>query len=332
LALSYFMQCCLSDSKYGYYQKQNPFGSSGDFITAPEISQIFGELIALYAIYQYRQLGSPQDFQVVELGPGNGSLMHDFLRTTKKFPDFFAKTSICLVEISARLQEIQHKKLNEFSIPIQNYQTFSEVPRKPSFIIANEFFDALPILQFEFKENKWYERKINYKNGDFNFCLMRTTQALNYSQKFMKDITAQDGDIFELSPMTISICSEICDLISHTKSHAVIIDYGSMNLNLKPTLQALKNHQYHNIFTELGKSDLTPHVNFPMLNNIALERNLNTNLITQKTFLESLGIEHRANMLKQGKDVTTTKIISDSIERLTSGAQMGELFKVLEIF
>lgn len=332
LSLSYFMQCCLSDSKYGYYQKQNPFGESGDFITSPEISQIFGEIIALYCIYQYQQIGSPNEFQVVELGPGNGSLMHDFLRTSQKFPDFFSKISVCLIEISTRLQDIQKNKLKMFGVPVTHYQSCSDIPQKQSFIIANEFFDALPIIQFELKDATWYERKIDYKEKEFIFCLVPTMQSANYSRQFLQDAQVTNGDIFELSPPTIAIFSDICSFIAKTKSRSLIIDYGYADLDFKPTLQALKKHQHHNIFDNLGTSDLTAHVNFNMLKKIAKDNMLNSKLITQKIFLESLGIKQRANMLKKNKDYITINKIEKSVERLTSTTQMGELFKILEIF
>lgn len=330
ISLANFMQFCLLDKDHGYYQKQNPFGKSGDFITAPEISQIFAELIALFAVYECEEFRSLPEIQIVELGPGNGALLFDFLRTAQKFPWFFSKLSLHLVEASTRLRKIQQEKLKDFGLEILHYGDPNDLPKKPSFIIANEFFDALPILQFEFKGNIWFERKIDFVDGEFRFCLLNTAKAQNYVEKFLdKNIAYKEGSIFEVSPATISNVSVLSDFILETKSKALIIDYGYGERDFKPTIQALKDHKYHPLFADLGQADITALVDFSLLQQIANEKNLAVIFTSQGNFLNSLGLEERVKMLTKNQPENIQTQIKNSAARLTDSKQMGEIFQVL---
>ena len=173
MSVGEFMQICLFDPDYGYYVTKNPFGNSGDFLTSPEISQCFGEIIALYCLHYCQDL---PELQIIELGPGRGVLMQDMLRVFRKFPDFYNKITIHMVEISPRLRKVQAKNLAEFELKIRHYDEFSQIPIKPSFIIANELLDCLPMQQFQYHKGRWLERKVNMTK-ELHFVLQESSSC-----------------------------------------------------------------------------------------------------------------------------------------------------------
>ena len=331
ISISEYMQICLFDNIQGYYTNEEPFGSKGDFITSPEISQAFGEILALYFINAFCDY--KDEIQIIELGPGRGELMSDIIRTLQKFPKFLNKISINLVEKSSKLRKIQESKLSKFNLPIKFYDEFSQIEEKLSFILANEFFDCLPMQQYEFSKNKWYERKINLIENKLNFQLVKSLEMSSISNLLLKNTKNKDGDIFEFSPSSISTMRIISDFIKNTSSKSLIVDYGYLKYDFKPTLQAVKNHSYQNIFHHIGKQDLTYLVDFNALSTTAKQCNINNlRIFSQGYFLNSLGIAKRIEMLKKNKSNQVKSKLDQALFRLTDKTQMGELFKILEIY
>ncbi|MBT4989222.1 MAG: hypothetical protein HOM96_01610 [Rickettsiales bacterium] len=329
ISIAEFMQLCLLDPQYGYYTNENPFGSEGDFITSPEISQCFGEVIALYCLYYLQD--SEGEIQIIELGPGRALLMQDMLRTFQKFPNFNSKISVHLVEKSPKLRKIQQEKLAGFGFKIHHYSEFNQVPKSLSFIISNELLDCIPMQQFEFSKAEWYERKIDYQDN-FCFRLAKTPASLLYPKLFLADSSNNDGDVFELSSATITLINEIAEFTQITKSKALIFDYGYNSYDFKPTIQAVKSHKYKNIFANLGQQDLTYLVNFSAIQQTLAETNLcNYALYDQGDFLLSIGLGARIDMCKQNKSEEIKAKLDRSLYRLTSKEEMGSLFKVLEL-
>lgn len=331
ISIAQFMQLALFDAEEGYYTRREIFGEFGDFITAPEISQIFGEIMGSYAAYKWQELGSPENFQIIELGPGRGALLNDFLRATQHIPKFHAALHIALVELSPRLIEIQAEILNNYQVSFKHHQEFAEIASQDSFIIANEFFDALPINQYQYQGGKWHERKIALNEQDeFNFVLEKNQQA---ASEFIREPQQPvSGDIYEISFASLHIMDQLAEFLSNTKSIAVLVDYGYAKKQYGDSLQALKKHQYHEVFKDLGHADLTAHVDFSALVKIAGKyTNLSHQLLSQAEFLLGFGASERHEQLKQDVSSDVQEKLDRAFERLTHPEQMGELFKVLLI-
>ena len=283
-----YMQLCLTHPEYGYYMKQDPFGAGGDFTTAPEISQIFGEMIGIWAITRWERAKQPQECAVVELGPGRGTLMVDFLRAIRNVPKFTPE--IHMVEISPYLREMQRRKLQNHTV---NWH--DEFPKLniPTIVIANEFFDALPIKQFVGEK----ERKIIETKGELAF-----------------NLKVKSGIVKETCLSGIALMEKIT-----ANPHVIagiIIDYGYQQSQGIDTLQAVKKHKYHDVLANPGEADLTAHVDFNALSRAAKKP---CRFYSQSEFLLAHGAVPRAKVLNKEKDLL----------RLTDPKQMGELFKVL---
>src|SRR5688572_5838240 len=204
LTVGEYMTLCLGHPQWGYYMSQEPFGTKGDFTTAPEVSQLFGEMIGVWVMMAWEQMGKPKNIQLIELGPGRGTLMRDIWRTTKIMPEFQEKAQIHLVEFSPRLKKIQSETLQ--GCPVVWHDHFEDVPNAPSLIVANEFFDALPIEQAAFHDGNWFQRVINEDDGDLFFSLGKPLQGIHTEN-------AKNGDIYEYAPMATKITEEICSFI-----------------------------------------------------------------------------------------------------------------------
>ncbi|MFI4983847.1 MAG: class I SAM-dependent methyltransferase, partial [Rickettsiales bacterium] len=286
-----------------YYATQQPFGKDGDFITAPEISQMFGEVIGAWIVYTWQQKKEPK-FNLVEIGGGRGTLMHDILRSTQVFKSFHqALDKVYMVETSPTLAKLQQAKLQDFQpIIIADVEQLSGTN---NIVLCNEFFDALPIKQFHSKTNQ--ERKIINDHGlKFNFA---------------------EDDIIETSPATLAYASKIADKIK--SGFGLIIDYGYVQSPQKSTLQAVKNHQFHDPLKDVGQADITALVDFSALSEVFTSRGFTTQITTQREFLIANGILERADRLL--KSLVPPQRIEQDLDRLIGKSQMGELFKVLEI-
>ncbi len=338
-----FMELCLAHPTYGYYMTRDPLGRAGDFTTAPEISQMFGELIGLWAADCWQKMGAPTKVALVEFGPGRGTLMADALRAAKSVPDFNTALEVHLVEISPVLREIQRAALINHKIAW--HYSIDTLPACPNIIIANEFFDALPIRQFMKQPSGWHERLVGLdKNNELVFGLSSNstqTLKLGYPSTLVGEGDPKDrvrgvknGAIFEISPASQDI---IKSLSTHLKSHsgaALFIDYGHTQSGFGDTLQALKAHKMVSPLEHVGEADLTAHVDFEKLAKTALNAGLKVaQLTTQAAFLEQLGIHQRAETLIKNAKLEQQKLdIQSALLRLTDTAStgMGNLFKVLE--
>lgn len=324
ISLYKFMKASLGHPEYGYYSRQEPFGEQGDFITAPEISQMFGELIGLWAVDVWFKLGSPSKFHLIELGPGNGTLMTDALRGARVAPEFLAAAQIHLVENSPRLKAKQATALVGYDISW--HDALPDIDGAPVILIANEFFDALPIHQYCYRESEWYERLVTTTESEFVFTLAPEPTS------FDQILAGADDDIFETCPDGEEIISRISELLFVNNGAALIIDYGASDTLLGDSFQAVKGHGHVDPLNDPGESDLTAHVKFATHKNIASARDISVQGPTsQGRFLERLGIEARHHMLSQKANETQKKKLDAQLRRLTSTSEMGTLFKVMAL-
>ncbi|GAB4163092.1 MAG: class I SAM-dependent methyltransferase [Rickettsiaceae bacterium] len=334
------MRRVLSMSSQSYYRSVKNIGSSGDFITSPEISQLFGEMVALWALEQWQKLGSPSQFSLIELGPGQGKLMGDLLRASKVLPQFLEAAKIFLFEINPHFIKKQQQNLEQFGKDIKWIESFDSLPQLPTIIIANEFFDALPIKQFIKIKDTWFESVLITDPVDGQIKYDRIEVHKNLQMQLKADHKqAKDGAVIEESVESLEITRVLSKYIFDYRGAALIIDYG-YNIaaenrtrgQYNPTLQAIKNHQYWPIIDTLGEADLTAHVDFNALIKASHEQGISSfSYFSQREFLLKYGIELRGNMLKQNLLQHEKEIIDRQISRLTSEKGMGELFKVLEL-
>jgi NADH dehydrogenase [ubiquinone] 1 alpha subcomplex assembly factor 7 len=321
-----YMALCLADREFGYYMRREPFGRTGDFVTAPEVSQIFGELIGLWTIAVWEMMGGPRPFVLAELGPGRGTLMADLLRTARIKPDFLAAADIHLVEISPRLREIQNATLAPSKLAVHWHNDIEDIPKGPTIFIANEFFDALPIRQFQWIEKQWTERMIGLSaGGGLAFGLAPVEQR-------PPGVPLPEGSIIEASPSGKAAMTTIADCLKRHNGAALIVDYGSAQPGTGSTLQAVRAHKYDDPLATPGEADVTAHVDFAALARAAAAAGATPRaLMGQGEFLIRLGLVDRANVLGRGKDKKTRDAIAAGIERLAAPKAMGTLFKVLAI-
>ncbi len=326
-----FMAEALMNHEHGYYQKTSPFGKAGDFVTSPEISQVFGELIGIWCAHSWQQMGMPSDFNLVELGPGRGTLMHDLLRGTKNISGLHAAMNIFMFEGSSKLQQIQKNCLSSYARKITWINKIEHLPTdKPCIIIANEFFDALPIHQYVKQNGKWCERVISFASDKYLKFLLTQKEAINRVID-LKHPNADDGSFVETCPAAITIFKELSKLIHSKGGAGLIIDYGYDKYGYENTLQAVKNHSYHPVLENPGEADITAHVDFVALQEAACDCKITPYLTTQRDFLLSMGIETRKNTLLNNADNSQKNDIISSIDRLINPKEMGSLFKVLAV-
>ena len=292
-----------------YYATQNAIGTEGDFTTAPEISQMFGEMIGAWLVDIWLHMGRPEQVNLVELGPGRGTLAADILRVAGTWPDFKSALSLHLVETSPRLRQTQAETLKNYS-PVW-YDRLEDVPAGPVFIVANEFFDALPVQQFVRVQEKWQERRIGFDEGK-GFV-------------FVSD----EGDILEKSPASLSALAEMTRRIAADGGAALVIDYGHDKPGFGDTLQAVSKHRHAPALDNPGAQDITAHVDFSALRDAAQKSVRVHGPVTQGTFLKNMGIAERAQTLKAKANDQQRKDIDTALERLVSPSSMGRLFKVL---
>lgn len=327
LTVATLMQETLA-GRNGYYRDNDPLGPEGDFITAPEVSQMFGELIGLWCVDTWQRLGAPAKFQLVEMGPGRGTLMADALRAARVAPGFLAAKELHLVEINAALKRKQAERLADHAP--QWHDSLSDVPAGPMIFIANELFDALPIHQLEMTPHGWRERVVALGSDTLQFGLAAPGPALGLLRPAHH--AATPGTIAEVSPASIALIDAIARRVAQHNGAALIIDYGPAESGLGDSFQALKRHRFHAPLEELGAADLTAHVDFGALKAAAGEAGAKVfGPITQGDFLRALGIELRADMLAKRSDLATIETLRRQVHRLIAPEQMGRLFKVIGI-
>ncbi|WP_255449709.1 class I SAM-dependent methyltransferase [Shimia ponticola] len=318
LTLAQFMERALLDPDHGYYSNRDPLGQAGDFTTAPEISQMFGELLGLALAQSWLDQGAPSPFVLAELGPGRGTLMADILRATAAVPGFAKAAQVTFVEQSPVLRTAQATR-----VPDANWVTdIDDLPDGPLFLIANEFFDALPIHQFRRDGQAWREKLVGIHAGALVFGWSEATRQRALAPRLAD---TKDGDIVEYCPEAQRITAKISERLQQCPGAAVIIDYGDWR-SLGDTFQALANHQTADPLSAPGTADLTAHVDFAALSEAALGTRV-SRMTPQGVFLERLGITPRAQTLARQLTGPALDAHIAAHRRLTHPDEMGHLFK-----
>jgi SAM-dependent MidA family methyltransferase len=336
LSLSSYMSLCLSHPEHGYYMTRDPFGQKGDFTTAPEISQLFGEITGLWVLDQWQRMGAPSHLQLIELGPGRGTWMKDITRVLSSVSHKPCSLAIDLVEISPVLKKLQAKTLHHLDSPVQWHDSLQDIHIKgPCIILANEFFDALPVRPYVYSENQWQEVVITLDSqGRFQTALSRTDMDFDSLSlhKITRKTPFKNGTRIELSPARLGAMEALCEGLQGPQRAALIIDYGYRQAPLGDTVQALYRHRPCPITDHCGRADLTAHVDFLALEAVARRKKITiTSATTQQDFLLSHGLLERAGQLGAGKDKATQQALSEAVDRLAGDRQMGKLFKVLSL-
>ena len=320
-----YMQTCLADPASGYYISRQPIGKTGDFITAPEISQIFGELLGLWAVGVWQSMGEPDNIVLAELGPGRGTLMADALRAIKSVPQLKKRISIALIETSPVLREAQADALGSFDVGW--FDAIEEVPDAPLILLANEFLDALPIRQYVHRDDGWHERCVGINQGVFAIVDADKPSGLDLPPELA---VSEAGVIFETRP---GVANLIEALAARTKPVAALfVDYGHAQTGFGDTLQAVRGHGFADPLGAPGEADLSAHVDFAGLGRQALAAGLKSfGPLPQGEFLLKLGLGMRRDRLLEQANLEQRQAIITGVDRLTDPKIMGDLFKALAI-
>ena len=329
LPLDKFIEWALYNKNSGYYMKKNPFGKGGDFITAPNITRLFSEIIAIWVITFWKSVGSPKKFNLLELGAGNGEMMKVIIETLKNFPDCFNACSFIIHEKSNFLINQQKKNLNFKNVLwIKNIKKINSYP---TLYLANEFFDAIPIKQFFKRKEGWVERFVELKNKKKATFKEQKANIKKLEQNLNFEIS-KNQNIIEYSPKAFEYLKIICDKIQREDGGILIIDYGYLNSEMHDTLQAINNHKYSNVLENIGNSDITYNISFNLFQKLIKQfHNLNSVVTNQKKFLTSMGILQRAEIISKNIPFSKKTDLFYRIRRLIDKNQMGELFKVMLI-
>ena len=329
LPLDKFINLSLYDENFGYYMKKNPFGIKGDFITAPNISRLFSEMMAIWVLSFWRNLGSPKKFNLIELGAGNGEMMKVLIESFQNFPDFYNSCQFVIHEKSPLLIKIQKKKLLKNKIIW--IKELNKLNKNPTFFIANEFFDSLPIKQFEKKGGLWFEKFINFKNLKSAYFFEKKINIKKLEKKINFKIS-QNQKFIEYSESAFKYLEKICKITKENSGGLLLIDYGYDDLKMKNTLKSVSNHKFANILHDIGKVDITHNINFRLYKKFVDKiGGLKTNLTTQKNFLIKMGIKERAEIISKKENFTKKADIFFRLKRLIDEKEMGTLFKVMLI-
>ena len=329
LPLDKFIEWALYDKASGYYMKKNPFGKSGDFITAPNITRLFSEIIAIWIITFWKSIGSPKKFNLIELGAGNGEMMKVINETLKNFPECFNACNFIIHEKSNFLINQQKKNLNFEKISWE--KDIKKINSYPTLYLANEFFDAIPIKQFFKKKEVWVERFVELRNSRKARFKEQKTNIKKLEQSLKFEIS-KNQNVIEYSPETFKYLEAICNIIQKNDGGVLIIDYGYLNLKMHDTLQAINNHKYSKVLENIGDSDITHNISFGLFQKFIKKfYNLNSIITNQKKFLTSMGIIQRAEIVSKNIPFSKKTDLFYRIRRLIDEKQMGELFKVMLI-
>ncbi|VAW14682.1 SAM-dependent methyltransferase, MidA [hydrothermal vent metagenome] len=333
ISLATYMSLCLTHPQKGYYKTADPLGASGDFITAPEISQMFGEMLGAWVLLQWHILGTPDHFDLVELGPGRGTLIADAIRVIAHDPKALGACNIVLLETNPVLIELQRQKLAPLTP--RWITEIAEINKtggdnRPLIILANEFFDALPIRQFQFQDTNWHEREIGLKDNKLVWGLSPT--PLPASILPTGTTNPSEGEIREVSPLGQKTIASLAQILNSNSGAMLIVDYGYEQTRAGNSFQAVSSHKYADPLADPGQSDLTAHVDFAALIRAAENQGARAYLSgSQKSFLSEMGIKQRAEKLIQSNPERADSIKTD-LERLIDPSQMGELFKTMTIY
>jgi NADH dehydrogenase [ubiquinone] 1 alpha subcomplex assembly factor 7 len=330
MSVAAFMRLCLGHPVHGYYTTRDPFGRGGDFITAPEISQMFGELIGLWAVAVWQAMGAPPKLALVELGPGRGTLMADALRAGRIAPAFAAALGVHLVETSPVLQRLQQERLAGLGVPIAWHRDLAGVPDGPLILIANEFFDALPVHQAVRTAAGWHERMVGIEAGRLVFALHPDPIPAFAAVLPRRLADAPAGAVYEWR--SGEVVAEVARRVVGNGGAALALDYGHRDSALGETLQAVGRHGFADPQKTPGEVDLTAHVDFAALARAAEAVGARVHgPVAQGEFLRRLGIEARATALRTNATAAQAADIDAALARLTGAGRdaMGELFKAI---
>lgn len=337
MTMAEYMALCLGHPEHGYYMSRDPFGTAGDFTTAPEISQMFGELIGAWLADAWQKMGSPSKFILLECGPGRGTLMADALRATKAVEGFHDAMQLHLLEMSPVLKAMQEEQLSSYGA------TWHMTPESirfdsPVLVIGNEFLDALPVRQLVLRETGWYEKVAKLDIND-TLCIGEK-MADKGVEKLIPPllIPPQIGDHLEVSLQQQCTLKEIINIVLKQSGSCLFVDYGFTHSVSGDTLQAVRKHSYCGVLDSPGEADITAHVNFAEIGRLAMEEKMTVHgPVSQGNFLNRLGIGVRAQKLTQNATEAQSHEIESAVKRLTGKntkakdreGEMGDLFKVI---
>ncbi len=329
IPLDKFINLSLYNKNFGYYMKKNPFGKKGDFITAPNISRLFSEMIAIWVLSFWKSLGSPRKVNIVELGAGNGMMMKVLIESFENFPIFLNSCNFLIHEKSPSLIKIQKKNLGKRKISW--ISKIDKIKNEPSIFIANEFFDSLAIKQFRKKRNQWFEKFVNLENPKKAFFFEKKINIKKVEEEINFKIS-QNQNFIEYSNLGFKYLINISNIIKKNTGGLLLIDYGHNSKKMRDTLQAVSNHKFANILSNIGNIDITHNISFRILKSF-LDKigGLNINLTTQKDFLINMGIKKRAEIISKKASFLKKADIYYRLKRLIDDNEMGNLFKVMLI-
>lgn len=318
MSVAEYMHVCLHDPRDGYYATRPALSAEGDFITAPLVSQVFGELIGLWMVELWRQMGAPSPFRLVEMGPGDGTLISDLLRAAGRAPGFIEAAEVWLVEPSLPLRRLQEARLGP---ALRHVDRLEEVPGgAPVLLVANEVLDCLPARQWERRGDAWMERRVGLEGENLVFGLAPSPPLAAAPD------AAPEGAVFEHSPAQEALGSDIAARIARDGGAALLVDYGRAEPGLGDTFQAVRGHRREDPLAAPGLADLTVHADFPSVLAAARREGIETaGPVGQGRFLRALGLEARAEALARARPDEAPRI-RRQVERLAAPDQMGELF------
>ena len=329
LSLDKFINLSLYNKKFGYYMKKNPFGKEGDFITAPNISRLFSEMIAIWIISFWESLGAPKKFNLIELGAGNGEMMKILIESFKNFPLFLNSCNLIIHEKSPILIKVQKEKLTKYKV--KWISKINKIKNNPSIFIANEFFDSIAIKQLKKRENTWYEKFVNFEN-QIKMSFFEKKIDVKKVEKKLNFKISKNQNFIEYSELGLNYLKLISKIIKKNKGGLLLIDYGYTDKKMKDTLKAISNHKFANILEDVGNVDITHNINFELFKNYLKKLGgLRSDLTTQKDFLIKLGIKERAEIISKNKSFSKKADVFYRLKRLIDEKQMGKLFKVMLI-
>lgn len=337
ISVSEYMSLALAHPTLGYYRSRDPLGRGGDFTTAPEISQMFGELLGLWAVMTWQRFGEPTVFNLVEVGPGRGTLMADALRATKNVPGFHAALHVHMVETSTVLIDKQLQTLKAEHVPITWHTDVTQIPETgPVCMIGNEFLDALPLRQVIFTEDQWHERLVTWDTPQQALTFAISDMPLSPQPEVPSGLSGDaltEGAILEIPHVVTNVLADVAQLLQASGGVALFIDYGHSQSGIGDTLQAMQGHQYADILADPGNADLTVHVDFAHVARRAQIEGLKAyGPTTQGHFLAALGLGARAQQLVQAAQTDQQRRdIALAYDRLVGADGMGSLFKVIAL-
>ncbi len=330
-----YMAMCLTHPQHGYYTTGTPVGgrasaqrSGGDFITAPEVSQMFGELIGVWCMEVWQALGSPDPFVLAEIGPGRGTLMKDLMRAGRAMPGFLNAARIAMVEISPTLAEQQSLTLGKNAGQVTWVRSMEALPEGPVIAVGNELLDALPFSQWVMSEGRWHERCVAVQDDELIFVARPSAAQPTGLPETSEQV--DEGAIFETAPIREAFVHQLAERLTRENGAALLVDYGHVRSDWGDTFQAVRDHAYVSPLTEPGLADLTSHVDFePLVAAARAENCVVPRPVTQGQFLLALGLLERAGALGSGREKHVQESLQQAVERLAGPDQMGDLFKVM---